>query len=358
MVGRDELLKILRMKGPVLPVQIAKAVETSILFASAMLAELVSAKIIKVSKVKIGGSPLYYLPEQRSRLQEFSKYLNSKEKEAYELLKNKKVMRELEQEPAIKVALRNIKDYAWPLSVTVNNNKEIFWRWYLLTNEEAGAIIKGMLGVKKEEPKLEPEVPKIGTKDPKFTEQSSANSRNEVSRKPETKLEQEATEEKKEIIPQKEIKPEQIIPHKEAPPPPKPPIPEQSKEIQQKIIKEGQNIKRETIIKKEEKANNFAEQVLGFFSKNNIKVINKEFVRKNEIDFIVELQSAVGNLKYYCKAKAKQRIGDGDLSSAYVQGELKKLPVLFITSGEPTQRAKEMLNKEFQNIVFKKMGRD
>ena len=43
------------------------------------------------------------------------------------------------------------------------------------------------------------------------------------------------------------------------------------------------------------------------------------------------------------------------MSSAYVQGHLKKLPVLFISYGEPTKRAKEMLAKEFQNIVFKKI---
>ena len=137
MVDRDKILGIIRMKGPVLPVQVAKALETSILFASAMLSELVSASLLKVSSVKIGGSPLYYLPEHKSRLQEFSKHLAQKEIEAYDLLKKKTVLRESELEPAIKVALRNMKDYAWPLKVTINNDKEIFWKWYLTTNEDA-----------------------------------------------------------------------------------------------------------------------------------------------------------------------------------------------------------------------------
>jgi len=67
------------------------------------------------------------------------------------------------------------------------------------------------------------------------------------------------------------------------------------------------------------------------------------------------LESSVGYLRYYCKAKAKKRVNDGDLSSAYVQGHLRKLPVLFLSYGEPTKRAKEMLGKEFRNILFKKI---
>ena len=79
MADRDEILRIIRQKGPVLPVQIAKELKTSILFASAMLSELVSAHLLKVSTVKIGGSPLYYIPEHASRLQEFLSRSLSKE---------------------------------------------------------------------------------------------------------------------------------------------------------------------------------------------------------------------------------------------------------------------------------------
>jgi len=100
----------------------------------------------------------------------------------------------------------------------------------------------------------------------------------------------------------------------------------------------------------------FLDALFGYFSKNNIKVLNKNIIKKNsEIDFSIEIESSVGNLSYYCKAKSKKRVNDGDLSSAYVQGHLKKLPVLFLSYGEPTKRAKEMLNKEFQNIIFKKI---
>lgn len=315
MVDREEILEIIRSKGPVLPVQVSKEIETSILFASAMLSEIVSANLLKISHVKIGGSPLYYLPEQRDRLQEFSKHLHQKEKEAYELLKQKKVLKEAEQEPAIKVALRNIKDYAWPLQVTINDNKELFWKWYLLPNEEAKGIIKGILGITEKKPEEKAE----GTQG--------------TVEKPEEKRE-EIKEEKKEGV--EEAK-ERVIEEKA----------ETKTKTQQKTMPEKEI--------QQEQGKNFLWQTLNFFSQNNIKVLNKEIIKKNEVDFIVELQSAVGGLRYYCRAKSKKKIGDGDLSSAYVQGQLRKLPVMFLSCGEPTKRAKEMLDKEFKNIVFKKI---
>ncbi len=293
MADREELLGIIRQKGPVLPVQISKEIGTSILFASAMLSELVSAKLIKVSTVKIGGSPVYYLPEHASRLQDFSKHLPGKEQEAYNLLKEKKVLRDTAQEPAIRVALKNMKDFAWPLNATINSSKELFWKWYMTENEEATGIIKQILGIKEQDEEEREEEPKA------------------------VKEEMPKAEQKKE-----EIKPEE----------PKAPGPEQ------------------------EQKDDFLTSILGYFSKSNIKVLSKNIIKKNsEIDFDLELQSSVGCLRYYCKAKSKKRVNDGDLSSAYVQGHLKKLPVLFLSYGEPTKKAKEMLNKEFQNIVFKKI---
>jgi len=47
MVGdSDKILNFIRINGPVLPVQISKYVDTNILFAGAMLSELVSKKAI------------------------------------------------------------------------------------------------------------------------------------------------------------------------------------------------------------------------------------------------------------------------------------------------------------------------
>jgi len=80
----------------------------------------------------------------------------------------------------------------------------------------------------------------------------------------------------------------------------------------------------------------FSERVNGisFFGKNSIEVLSFEIIKKNsDIEFIVEIPSPVGNLMYYCKAKSKARVSDSDLSNAYVKGQSKKLPVLFLSYG-------------------------
>jgi hypothetical protein len=293
-----------------------------------------------VSSVKIGGSPLYYLPEQKERLQEFSKHLHQKEREAYEMLKEKSVLRDSDQEPPIKVALRNIKDFAWPLHVTTNSSKELFWKWYLLPNSEAEAKIKGILGEgnaqaeaqKKPLPAPEQEKPAKGGETPVEKEKYEKKEKEHID-------EEAGSAEKKQ----------------------KHPTAAKIQARQKKLggfggVSAAESSGGPRTPPKAEITDNFVAEMVKFFNDNSIKVLEKGAIRKNsEADFVVEMPSAVGNLRYYCKAKSKKRVGDGDLSSAYVQGELRKLPVLFISRGEPTKRAKEMLNKEFRNIIFKRI---
>lgn len=81
--------------------------------------------------MKVGGSPLYYTKAQEAMLENFFQYLNQKENEAVNLLKEKGFLIDSEQHPAIRVALRGLKDFAFP----INRNGIIVWR-YFLVNEE------------------------------------------------------------------------------------------------------------------------------------------------------------------------------------------------------------------------------
>ena len=142
---REKILEFIKVKGPVLPVQISKEIGSNILMASAHLAELTATNKLKISTIKVGGSPLYYLLGQEAMLQKYTSNMNDKEKKAFDLLMQNKILRDSEQEPVIRVVLREIKDFAVPLSVTYKDNKEIFWKWYLISNEEAEIIIKEKL---------------------------------------------------------------------------------------------------------------------------------------------------------------------------------------------------------------------
>jgi len=84
---RDDVIGLVRSKGPILPSHVAKAINTNIIMASAYLSELVASKIINISNTKVGGSPLYYAPGQEASLLKFADNLNEKERRALELLK-------------------------------------------------------------------------------------------------------------------------------------------------------------------------------------------------------------------------------------------------------------------------------
>ena len=153
---QSKIIEILSKRGPSLPVHISKETGLSILFASAYLSELVKEKEIKISNMKVGGSPVYFLAEQEHLLENFYQYLNEREKEAFLLLKEKKLLEDQALEPAIRVALRNLRDFAIPFRY----QEKIFWK-YFLTKESPEELLKKQL------PKTEEEKPK---KEKKFGE--------------------------------------------------------------------------------------------------------------------------------------------------------------------------------------------
>ncbi len=146
---KEKILYILKIKGPSLPAHIARETGLSILFASAFLSELVSENKVKISHMKIGSSPIYYIPGQEIRLENFAHHLNNKEKEAFLLLKEKKFLKDSEQHPAIRVALREIKDFAVPFK----KDENIFWRYF--------SVPENQLVIKQPKPKEESKKPTL-----------------------------------------------------------------------------------------------------------------------------------------------------------------------------------------------------
>src|SRR4030042_6543232 len=133
----EKIIDILNEKGPSLPMQLAKQIGISSLFISAYLSELADDKKIKVSYLKVGGSPLYFLEGQEEQLEKFYTFLHPKEAEAFILLKKNKLLKDLEQDPAIRVALRGIRDFA----MGFKRNDEIYWRYFSVAESEINSIL-------------------------------------------------------------------------------------------------------------------------------------------------------------------------------------------------------------------------
>lgn len=303
MLDKEKIVSIIRMRGPTIPKDLMKTFNTDTFMIGAALSELAKEGRILISHTKIGGSPFYYVPEQKERLQEISRYLNDKDKKTYELLKERKVIKDIDESPLTRVSLRNIKDYAKPIEVKTKESAELFWKWYMLSNEQAGDLIRERYFKVKEEKKEKEE------KRPELKKEII-----EEIEKDKEEIKEDVEEEKKEII-------------------------EKPEETQQQAVL-SYDIKDDLLNKTKK-----------YLNKNNIVIKTIEIIRKNrEIDCIIAVPSPVGEIDYYCKVKDKKRCNDGDLASVFVKAQMKKLPALFITTGEVTKKAKEMLDREFKNM--------
>jgi hypothetical protein len=286
MIDSQKVISFLRIRGPSLPVHISHEINTNVIMASAVLAELVSSHKVKVSHVKIGGSPLYFLPGQEEQLQAYYKYLPDKERRVYELLKEKVVLRDKELTPLERVTIRAIKDYTIPLDVMLEGTEERFWKWYLASDEEAEKRIKELLGVS--------ETKEVADKEGELSQPSIATSGT-------------VTEEKKGEIPSS---------------------------IKSDVSTEWQK------------------QALGILEKNGVKVEHSAFIKRNEIEFIVIIPTAFGDARYYCIARKKKYINEGDLSVAFLRAQEKKLPLLYLTTGALAKKMESHITKSFPGIII------
>ncbi|MBS3163358.1 hypothetical protein J4427_01585 [Candidatus Woesearchaeota archaeon] len=298
---KPKVLEHVQRNGPCLPVQISKIIEREIYVSSAVLSELVSSKRVLVSAAKFGGSPVYYVPGQEYKLQTMLyPHLKDKEKEAFDLIKRNLVLRDRSQEPAIRVALRNLRDFAVQIEVKEANQSDLYWKWYILPDEEAKSrIIKMMSSFPKSQEAPKPEI------------------------KPEIKLEI-----------KQEIKP--VAPIKEE-------IKEEVPEVKEGFFKKIKS----KIIRKSKTKDLFEECLYEYLQKNNIKVVSSEIVKKNkEINMVVKLPSVVGDLTMFLKAINKSKVSNTDLLMASNEAQQKHLNTLLLTTGDPGKKAEEFIEKK------------
>lgn len=332
MSREERILEFMRREGPLLPNKVARFLGTDLIIAGAHLSELSSRKKVLVTSLKVGGgSPVYYLPEHEEKLQKYYEDLNGKDKVTFDLLKENKILRDKDLDALTRVSLRNIKDFAKPLQVNISGEREIFWKWYLIKNNDVPGLIKELLKPK-EEAKPEPKVEEAKVEPVK----------DEV--KPEPVKEPETVKEEKPKVEEKvEVK-------KEAPKDiPKPEVKkEEVKPVEKQVVLEKEEVK----LKKEIKSD-FYEKVKNYLDLKNIKILEADVPRKTEINLILKVPTAVGEILYYAKAKAKKKCSDKDVSSAFLEGQMKKLPVLFLYSGEITKKTDEMLQQDiFKNLIL------
>ena len=353
MDNSQKVLETVRSEGPLIPVTVANKLGISILLASAYLSDLVSKGSIKISRLKVGGSPVYYMQGQEYKLQNYADKLNEKEKKAYDLLRQAKILWDEKQVPVIRVALREITDFAKPLKATSEGAEKQFWRWYLLAEDDAKRMIN-----QETQRETQPEQTKNKAAEARGTEKEET----ESSPKKDAEAEKDKTQKTTHLItdsPEKKTfsspfshfksqqgnqaeknEPENTTPDKTT----------QPRSVSQPAPAAQSGRDSADILMQD----SFLRVVHAFFSRNDISIREQIIIKKSsEYDFIVLVPSAIGRIVYYAKAKKKKRYSDTDISAAYAQGQIRKLPVLFLITGELTKKAKQMFEKELLGIVVK-----
>ncbi|MBM3233124.1 hypothetical protein FJZ18_03100 [Candidatus Pacearchaeota archaeon] len=305
--NKDFIVSTLENKGPSLPVHIARSVNLSTLFASAFLSELYGEKRILMSHLKVGSSSLYYLPGQEGQLENFIQYLNPKEKEAFSLLKKEKILKDELQEPAIRVALRQIKDFAHPINTAINGETYVFWKYFLLSDQETDKMIEQLVFPRKEL-----------NSPPLLPTQNKENDSNED------------VQTKKEKVPRK---PRAIIPTKIV----SIQLPFSSQSIEQPVYSP------------------FAQIVKDHLQKKDITLHQIISDNKKEVLAKISIKTPYGLQAFYLIAKDKKRIKEEELIEALQKAHSEKLPAFIIAPGDVEKKAHPLLQEWGALLKFERL---
>lgn len=306
---KKKMLDYVIANGPVIPVHLSKATGSSTIFAGAVLSEMIAQRMVKVTTAKIGGSPMYYCQGQEEKLVILRQYLGERPKQAFDILKEQKILHDRSCEPWQRVALREIKDFAMPIYIEINGSQEIFWRWYLLPEEEAIKEIKIVLEEEEKKNKKEEKIIEISK---------------------EIKLEEKAA-----ALPQIKENPMVV------------------EEIQSEIVREKTKPKK----RKDKKQDDlFYKGILKLFTDKKIDIIEQKIIKPGkEFNFVVKVPSSLGLLSYLAIARDKKKISDSDISIAFSEGFNSKMPVMYLSQGELSKKAEKVLESHLKGVVFKKI---
>jgi len=292
----EKIIGVLNEKGPSLPINIAKVLEISSLFISAFLSELTNQKRIQVSSLKVGGSPLYYMRGQEEKLEDYYKYLHPREAEAFLLLREHKVLKDSDQDPATRVALRSIKDF----SVGFKMNEDIYWRFVSVPKEEVNAILNGNVVEEKVQEAVEEKI--------------------------EEKIEKNNSEMVEPVVKEIKIKSES------------------NNKFNNPLVMDKE------IRKKEKPKSEFVQQVISFINERGLQIVEENDYKVKEYNCIVQIRSELGLIRFWTQAKDKKRITEGDFKKLLSNAQSIPLPAFMLYTGEISNKAKKYL-KEYGSVL-------
>jgi hypothetical protein len=388
-IPREKVLEVVQAKGPLIPVKIVKELGGNTFVIGAVLSDLIATKQVRATQyLRVGSSPVYFVSGQEEKLQDFVNYLNEKDRRSLVVLKDAKVMRDVELDPLTRVCFQNMKDFAFPFMLDEGGKQETFWKFYLTSDAEAQTLARtqfhARVAVQPSPEQAGPSRQALSASQPAPTAPTQESSRI--------------------------IEPRQFVPIKPdiasaliAPPATgimqrgEPAVHRANElldtkanesangdsqlgeedhklhETRQKSVKEfialrpkrgdafDEQLKAteaQMAVQKEKKtelhapSGSFAEKVVTFLQSKGIVIDEVILVKKGELSCLVSVPSPVGSMMQFCKAREKKNISDGDLATAVLEGQQKGLPILFLSTGIPSKKAQTLIETSKRNLSY------
>lgn len=306
------VLTYIRQHGPAVPNQLRQALGAQDNFiVGAVLSELVAARELAMTDMSYGTSRFYYDPKAPESLEPAGKYLGDKDQRAFALLKDERVAKNDVLTPLNRVAMTQIKDFAKPLQLDTPEGPQLFWRYFLVSEDEAMDLIE-----EKFFHIYKPKPTSVPATTPVFESPAAA--------KPTLQTEETTTEVAEPArAPAKKKRSSKKKPSVQT-------IPSVESQSRLPPVSVAQ-------------AHPFATAIHTFFKNKEIALVQNIASTKSEFSGIVRIPSAVGAVEYFCKAKGKKTTTDGDLASAVLESQQYKLPLLFLSAGKLTKKATDLL---------------
>ncbi len=360
MITREQVLNAIKELGPTIPVRIKRKIGAeNTIYVGAVLSELYSNGAVLISNTKIGSSRFYYLPEQKEMLEEIAEHLNEKDKRTFNLLKKERVLEDEKQTPLVRVSLRNIKDFAVPVRVKIGGEIKLFWKYFLVGEEEAKEKIREMNRERLAEIKRKEELRRIEINREKETEKKTSGKEMGKEKEAEFSKEERTEEESGKIEQEREGREETAgkigkIREERGK---KGEAGQGGKEAKggAKKYKEGETeknpLKKEKETMKKEIKSLLYDKFEDYCRENGISIEEKISVKKKEVEAVVKTGTAFGKAEFYCKLKDKKRCNEGDVATAYMEGQARKLGTVFMTTGNIGKKTKEKI-KKYKGLVL------
>jgi hypothetical protein len=326
-IPKEDILRAIETIGPAQPIDIRRELKGGDTFLiGAMLSEFVASGELVISKTRRGGSPFYYNPNKPETLEKITQYLNEKDRRTCLLLKEQKVMREDAQEPLVRVGLQNIYDFSKKFVVTEDGKEVVYWRYFLVPEDEALRIIKSK---------------RIDTAEKEESKQEA------VKEKPAKAIEEKTQPEKPKKVEEKAEEPKRSAEGAETSG--EKPKKEPKKRAPRKTAPVQATLQDWTV------HDTLWEKVQKFAQNEKSVAVNPQSIKMHaELSCVLKTDGPYGKLALFAYALNKKKIAEKDITNALLLARGQGMPLLVLYTEEmPAKLLKSFEDKS--NVYFRKI---